>query len=93
MNRIALIVAALLIGVMISHYRDTGVLIDGAVVAPSRHADDSNAAASGFSCDGRKRCSQMTSCAEARYFLDHCPNVQMDGDNDGIPCEGQWCGN
>lgn len=44
-----------------------------------------------FKCDGRTRCSQMTSCEEARYFLQNCPNTQMDGDNDGEPCEQQWC--
>lgn len=44
-----------------------------------------------FRCDGRTMCSQMTSCAEARYFLQHCPNPKMDGDNDGEPCEQQWC--
>lgn len=48
---------------------------------------------SGFTCDGRTHCSQMTSCAEATYFLQHCPGVQMDGGNrDGVPCESQWCG-
>ncbi|WP_343880447.1 cold shock domain-containing protein [Rhodanobacter caeni] len=45
-----------------------------------------------FSCDGRTRCSQMTSCAEATYFLRQCPGTQMDGDGDGEPCEHQWCG-
>jgi hypothetical protein len=45
-----------------------------------------------FRCDGRVYCSEMTSCAEARYFLEHCPGVKMDGEGDGIPCEGQWCG-
>jgi hypothetical protein len=45
-----------------------------------------------FSCDGRTYCSQMTSCKEAEYFLQHCPDVKMDGDRDGIPCETQWCG-
>lgn len=44
-----------------------------------------------FSCDGRVHCSQMTSCEEAMYFLKHCPGVQMDGNNDGEPCEQQWC--
>lgn len=44
-----------------------------------------------FSCDGRKHCSQMTSCAEATYFTNNCPNTKMDGNNDGIPCEKQWC--
>ena len=44
-----------------------------------------------FRCDGRKYCSQMTSCAEANFFLANCPGVKMDGDRDGIPCEEQWC--
>ena len=44
-----------------------------------------------FRCDGRTYCSQMSSCAEATFFLNHCPGVKMDGNNDGIPCEKQWC--
>jgi hypothetical protein len=43
-------------------------------------------------CDGRIHCSQMKSCDEATFFLRNCPGVKMDGDNDGIPCENQWCG-
>ena len=43
-------------------------------------------------CDGRSYCSQMTSCAEATWFLKNCPGVKMDGDRDGVPCEQQWCG-
>jgi cold shock CspA family protein len=42
-------------------------------------------------CDGRTQCSQMTSCAEAVYFLQNCPGTTMDGNNDGEPCEQQWC--
>jgi cold shock CspA family protein len=44
-----------------------------------------------FECDGRTHCSQMRSCEEATYFLKHCPGTQMDGNNDGEPCEQQWC--
>ena len=44
-----------------------------------------------FTCDGRKHCSQMTSCEEATYFLKNCPDTKMDGDHDGIPCEKQFC--
>ncbi|MGJ0431586.1 excalibur calcium-binding domain-containing protein [Methylobacter sp.] len=33
----------------------------------------------------------MTSCEEATFFLKNCPNQQTDGDNNGIPCEKQWC--
>lgn len=50
------------------------------------------APAPAYRCDGRQYCSQMSSCAEAKYFLANCRNVKMDGDGDGIPCEEQWCG-
>lgn len=46
---------------------------------------------SAFTCDGRTHCSQMTSCAEAMFFLNHCPGTKMDGNGDGVPCEKQWC--
>ena len=52
---------------------------------------DIQEASSHYRCDGRTHCSQMTSCAEATFFLRNCPNVQMDGNNDGVPCEQQWC--
>lgn len=45
-----------------------------------------------FSCRGKIHCSEMTSCAEATYYLRNCPGVKIDGDGDGIPCEDQWCG-
>ena len=44
-----------------------------------------------FQCDGRKHCSQMSSCSEAKLFLKNCPGMEMDGDGDGVPCEQQWC--
>ncbi len=44
-----------------------------------------------YRCDGRQHCSQMTSCAEAKFFLKNCPDPRMDGNNDGVPCEQQWC--
>jgi cold shock CspA family protein len=50
-----------------------------------------SAASSAFKCDGRTLCSQMRSCDEAMYFLKNCPGVKMDGNNDGEPCEQQWC--
>lgn len=44
-----------------------------------------------FRCDERKHCGEMTSCDEARYFLDNCSGVLMDGDDDGDPCERGPC--
>jgi hypothetical protein len=45
-----------------------------------------------FQCSGKVYCSEMSSCAEAKFYLHNCPGTKMDGDNDGIPCEKQWCG-
>ena len=59
--------------------------------AAARAADVPAAATPQFSCDGRTHCSHMRSCAEATYFLQHCPNTKMDGNHDGVPCERQWC--
>jgi Excalibur calcium-binding domain len=53
---------------------------------------EATTAAPEFKCDGRTRCSEMTSCEEARFFLKNCTGVKMDGDRDGLPCE-DWCGN
>lgn len=50
------------------------------------------AAPPAFTCQGKRMCSQMTSCAEATFYLSHCPGTLQDGDGDGIPCEDQWCG-
>lgn len=44
-----------------------------------------------FRCDGRRYCSEMTSCKEAKLFLKNCPGMAMDGNGDGVPCEQQWC--
>jgi hypothetical protein len=57
-----------------------------------RHSTQPAGDAAAFHCDGRRYCSQMTSCAEAQFFLSHCPDTKMDGDADGRPCEEQWCG-
>lgn len=60
-------------------------------VAPSTLFEPKQAAPASFSCDGRTYCSQMRSCKEAKFFLQNCPGVKMDGNRDGTPCEQQWC--
>ncbi|MBB1316387.1 excalibur calcium-binding domain-containing protein [Shewanella sp. SR43-4] len=45
-----------------------------------------------FRCEaGKTHCSQMRSCAEATFYINNCLGTEMDGDNDGIPCERQFC--
>jgi cold shock CspA family protein len=67
------------------HKKAASTIIDASVSPGTVTRSD------GFRCDGRTTCGQMTSCAEAEYFLQHCPNVKMDGNGDGEPCEQQWC--
>ncbi|MGE8558116.1 MAG: cold shock domain-containing protein [Acinetobacter sp.] len=46
-----------------------------------------NSSLNSYHCDGRIHCSQMNSRDEARWFVRNCPGTQMDGNNDGEPCE------
>lgn len=39
------------------------------------------------SCGDKRHCSQMTSCDEARHYLQACGLKYLDGDGDGNPCE------
>ena len=62
--------------------------------AKSKDSESSSAAASGkdssstgFKCGEKRTCGQMSSCAEARFYLNECGLNRLDGDNDGTPCE------
>jgi hypothetical protein len=94
----ALIVAVLALGAWFAYTRATGPSADESTSAAVTEVDDASELfasdpAPKFSCDGRTHCSQMTSCAEAEFFLRNCPGVEMDGNNDNEPCGSQWCGN
>jgi len=90
-NTTVLLIVALIAAVGYSKYQKTQI---GSYLPfrSSVPAETRQPASSPYRCDGRTRCSQMTSCAEAEYFLQNCPNTTMDGDDDGVPCEDQWCG-
>lgn len=94
-NVIALLIVGFLGWQGYQHYRSRlappALLSEpGSSVSPA--PDAAPAPSTRFRCDGRTHCSQMTSCEEATFFLRNCPGVKMDGDNDGVPCEQQWCG-
>ena len=44
-------------------------------------------ASGGFACAGKRRCGEMTSCEEAKFYLTQCGVRSLDGDKDGVPCE------
>lgn len=66
-----------------------GFVADG---APAFIVSKPMAASEQFQCQGKAHCSQMSSCAEATFYIRNCPNTKMDGDGDGQPCEEQLCG-
>ncbi|MFY9261987.1 MAG: thermonuclease family protein [Gallionella sp.] len=45
------------------------------------------AAPRGMSCGNKKYCNQMTTCEEAKYYLNQCGVKRLDGNGDGVPCE------
>lgn len=52
-----------------------------------RHAaPEANTDASNWKCGTKKRCREMTSCDEARFYLSKCGVRSLDGDRDGTPC-------
>lgn len=87
-----LIIIGLLVGIVwftMSNKKPNTV--DNLKAAAAAETMSSTESANAFKCDGRTHCSQMKSCEEATFFIKNCPNTQMDGDNDGTPCESQWC--
>ena len=63
-----------------------------AVLGRRARPPDSLAEPSGeLTCGTKRYCRQMTSCAEAEFYLKRCGLTRLDGDGDGIPCES-LCG-
>jgi endonuclease YncB( thermonuclease family) len=60
---------------------------DRTTTGPVPPPDLSRAKASGFTCGAKRYCREMSSCAEARFYLTQCGLSRLDGDGDGIPCE------
>lgn len=52
-----------------------------------RPADRSAGAAPAFKCGSKTYCREMSSCSEARFYLESCGLSRLDGDGDGVPCE------
>lgn len=40
-----------------------------------------------FRCGDKTYCREMSSCAEARFYLESCGATKLDGNRDGKPCE------
>jgi endonuclease YncB( thermonuclease family) len=56
-------------------------------VKTSNPAEKTNASDQEFTCGSKRYCKEMSSCEEARFYLEECGLTRLDGDGDGIPCE------
>jgi len=54
---------------------------------PAHSQTPQNSTGQDFTCGGKTKCGQMTSCAEAYFYLNQCGLTRLDSDKDGIPCE------
>lgn len=54
---------------------------------PPRQESGTSGTSGNFACSGKTLCGQMTSCAEANFYLNTCGVSRLDGDKDGVPCE------
>jgi hypothetical protein len=44
-------------------------------------------AGTAFVCAGKTQCGQMSSCEEAKFYLNQCGVKSLDRDGDGVPCK------
>jgi hypothetical protein len=54
--------------------------------APRTSAPTKNSSAK-QDCGTKRYCNQMSSCDEAKHYLNNCGVTRLDGDGDGVPCE------
>ena len=55
--------------------------------ARTGNRDETNLVPKAFTCGTKRYCREMTSCAEAEYYLRTFGLSRLDGYHDGIPCE------
>lgn len=53
-----------------------------------KHLGVLDTAAAAFTCGAKRTCKQMTSCEEATSYLTTCGARSLDGNGDGIACNG-----
>ena len=54
--------------------------------APAKPITPAAASLSGWTCGTKTTCGQMSSCDEAKFYLNTCGVKRLDGDGDGVPC-------
>ena len=68
-------------------YRHPELMLKATESSPPSSAGLTRVAVSQFACGGKRYCKQMTSCAEAQFYLRQCGVSRLDRDGDGVACE------
>jgi len=89
-SKVLFILVALVIGLGLTQFSSELTPSSPVISSPSEEFIDAPREIN-FQCMGKTHCSEMTSCEEATFYLNNCPNTEIDGDGDGVPCESQWC--
>ncbi|ORJ61332.1 thermonuclease family protein [Geothermobacter hydrogeniphilus] len=53
----------------------------------AKHSKAPGATVSDSRCGQKRYCKEMTSCEEAKFYLNRCGLSSLDRDGDGVPCE------
>ncbi|WP_180273533.1 thermonuclease family protein [Iodobacter sp. BJB302] len=64
-----------------------GTKADGTKSLETSSVLSTSTSGSSFSCGSKRYCKEMSSCEEAKFYLQHCGVQTIDGDRDGVPCE------
>lgn len=55
--------------------------------APQTSLESPSKDLAGLTCGDKRVCRQMSSCAEAQFYLNQCGLARLDGDHDGVACD------
>lgn len=55
--------------------------------APQHNVSTAIEKPSDNNCGAKRYCKEMNSCDEAKFYLNQCGLIRLDGDGDGVPCE------
>ncbi len=70
----------------VSHLTGKKVIVEQ-TSTPSPESETTQVKPTSHTCSTKRYCKEMSSCSEARYYLEQCGRTRLDGDKDGIPCE------
>ena len=81
----------LLVNEAVARFNDVGFWIDDNPIAPRDWRQGTRGVVEqkeyNPSCGNKRYCREMSSCKEAKFYLQECGLTRLDGDNDGVPCE------